>query len=94
MPRTSALRIAVLTDANFTDKGWGESSLHAAQFIQQNTIISPRSALGRSDDRNAIILFSTSVGLFLANSTNASGELASILLRKPISLLSYGSRVA
>jgi len=36
MPRTSALRIAVLTDANFTDKGGGESSLHAAQFIQQN----------------------------------------------------------
>lgn len=35
MPRKSALRIAVLTDANFTDKGWGESSLHAAQFIQQ-----------------------------------------------------------
>ena len=35
MPRISALRIAVLTDVNFTDKERGESSLHAAQLIQQ-----------------------------------------------------------
>lgn len=35
MPRTSALRVAVLTDVNFTDRARGESSLHAAQLIQQ-----------------------------------------------------------
>jgi hypothetical protein len=49
MPRTSALRIAVLTDVNFTDKGWGESSLRAAQFIQQilnNFLVGPE-GLGR-----------------------------------------------
>jgi hypothetical protein len=34
-----------------------------------------------------------SVGLFLANSINASADFAFILLRKLISLLSYGSRV-
>lgn len=88
MPRTSALRIAVLTDANFSDKGWGESRLHGAQFIQQKKIISPRSALVRSDDKNVIILFSASAGLLFAKSTKASGDLASILFRKPISLLS------
>jgi basic membrane protein A len=31
----STLRLAVLTDANFSDKGWGESSLKAAKFIEQ-----------------------------------------------------------
>lgn len=46
------------------------------------------------NDRNAIILFSAGAGLFLANSTKVSGDLASILSRKPISLLSYGSRIA
>jgi basic membrane protein A len=30
----SELRIAVVTDALFTDKGWGESSLNAAKFIE------------------------------------------------------------
>jgi len=30
----SALRIAVVTDALFSDKGWGESSLNAAKFIE------------------------------------------------------------
>jgi basic membrane protein A len=33
-PRSS-LRIAVITDANFSDKGWGESSLDAARYIEQ-----------------------------------------------------------
>ena len=28
-------KIAVLTDANFSDNGWGESSLQAARYIQQ-----------------------------------------------------------
>jgi basic membrane protein A and related proteins len=32
----SNLRIAVITDANFSDNGWGESSLNAAHYIQQN----------------------------------------------------------
>ncbi len=31
----SDLRIAVITDANFSDKGWGESSLNAAHYIEQ-----------------------------------------------------------
>lgn len=31
----SVMKIAVVTDANFSDKGWGESSLHAARFIDQ-----------------------------------------------------------
>ena len=31
----SSLRLAVLTDANFSDKGWGESSLRAAKYIEQ-----------------------------------------------------------
>lgn len=31
----SNLRIAILTDANFSDKSWGESSLNAARYIQQ-----------------------------------------------------------
>jgi basic membrane protein A len=30
----SELRIAVVTDALFSDKGWGESSLNAAKFIE------------------------------------------------------------
>jgi basic membrane protein A len=30
----STLRIAVVTDALFSDKGWGESSLNAARFIE------------------------------------------------------------
>jgi basic membrane protein A and related proteins len=33
-PRSS-LRIAMSTDANFSDKGWGESSLNAARYIEQ-----------------------------------------------------------
>lgn len=31
----SNLRIALITDANFSDKGWGESSLDAAHYIEQ-----------------------------------------------------------
>jgi basic membrane protein A and related proteins len=31
----SSLRIAIITDANFSDKGWGESSLNAARYIEQ-----------------------------------------------------------
>lgn len=31
----SAMTIAVVTDANFSDKGWGESSRDAASFIDQ-----------------------------------------------------------
>ncbi|HEU4824761.1 MAG TPA: BMP family protein [Nitrososphaeraceae archaeon] len=31
----SNLRIAIITDANFSDKGWGESSLNAARYIEQ-----------------------------------------------------------
>ena len=31
----SNLRIAVITDANFSDRGWGESSLNAARYIEQ-----------------------------------------------------------
>lgn len=31
----SVLKVAVVTDANFADKGWGESSLKAAKFIEQ-----------------------------------------------------------
>jgi basic membrane protein A and related proteins len=31
----SNLRIAIITDANFSDKGWGESSLNAASYIEQ-----------------------------------------------------------
>jgi basic membrane protein A len=31
----SNLRIAVITDANFSDKGWGESSLDAGRYIGQ-----------------------------------------------------------
>jgi basic membrane protein A len=31
----SNLRIALITDANFSDKGWGESSLNAAHYIEQ-----------------------------------------------------------
>lgn len=31
----SNLRIAIVTDANFSDKSWGESSLNAARYIQQ-----------------------------------------------------------
>jgi basic membrane protein A len=31
----SNLSIAVVTDANFSDKGWGESSLNAARYIEQ-----------------------------------------------------------
>jgi basic membrane protein A len=31
----SSLRIAMITDANFSDKGWGESSLNAARYIEQ-----------------------------------------------------------
>src|SRR5213593_4278047 len=30
----STLRIAVVTDALFSDEGWGESSLNAAKFIE------------------------------------------------------------
>jgi basic membrane protein A and related proteins len=31
----SNLRIAIITDANFSDKGWGESSLNAARYRDQ-----------------------------------------------------------
>jgi len=31
----SNLRIAIITDANFSDRGWGESSLNAARYIEQ-----------------------------------------------------------
>jgi basic membrane protein A and related proteins len=31
----SNLRVAIITDANFSDKGWGESSLNAASYIEQ-----------------------------------------------------------
>src|SRR5215210_3017624 len=31
----SNLRTAIITDANFSDKGWGESSLNAARYIEQ-----------------------------------------------------------
>ena len=31
----SNLRIAIITDANFSDKGWGESSLNAVRYIEQ-----------------------------------------------------------
>ena len=31
----SNLRVAILTDANFSDQGWGESSLNAARYIEQ-----------------------------------------------------------
>ena len=31
----SNLSIAVITDANFSDKGWGESSLNAAHYIER-----------------------------------------------------------
>jgi basic membrane protein A len=31
----SNLRIAIITDANFSDNGWGESSLNAARYIEQ-----------------------------------------------------------
>lgn len=31
----SSLRIAVVTDALFSDRGWGESSLRAAEFIEK-----------------------------------------------------------
>jgi basic membrane protein A len=31
----SNLRIAIITDANFSDKGWGESSLNAGRYIEQ-----------------------------------------------------------
>jgi basic membrane protein A len=31
----SNVRIAIITDANFSDKGWGESSLSAARYIEQ-----------------------------------------------------------
>jgi basic membrane protein A len=34
MVQKSSLRVAVLTDALFNDHGWGESSLMAAQFIE------------------------------------------------------------
>ena len=77
MPRISALRIAVLTDANFSGKDGESQAFMLPSSFSKNTIISPLSALARSDDRNAIILFSASVDLFLANLTNAS-----ILLRK------------
>ena len=56
------------------------SSKSLAAFTQLFIVpaeISPRSALARSEDRNAIILFSVSTGLFFANSTNASGDSAS-----------------
>jgi hypothetical protein len=49
------------------------------------------SALGRSDDRKGIILFSANEGLSFANLTQSLGDFASTLFRKPISLLSYGS---
>ena len=31
----SDLKIAIITDANFSDKGWGESSLNAVRYIEQ-----------------------------------------------------------
>jgi basic membrane protein A len=31
----SNLKVAIITDANFSDKGWGESSLNAANYIEQ-----------------------------------------------------------
>ena len=31
----SNLRVAIITDANFSDQGWGESSLNAARYIEQ-----------------------------------------------------------
>jgi basic membrane protein A and related proteins len=36
----SSLRIAIITDANFSDRGWGESSLNAARYIEQKYNIS------------------------------------------------------
>jgi hypothetical protein len=49
--------------------------------------ISPLLALARSDDRNIIILFSETIGLFLANPIIAVGDFASVLFRNAISLL-------
>jgi basic membrane protein A and related proteins len=31
----SNLKVAIVTDANFSDKGWGESSLNAANYVEQ-----------------------------------------------------------
>jgi hypothetical protein len=56
----------------------------SANEIFQPVFLSSRCALVRSDDRNAIILFSTNAGLLFANSVKASGEAASIFFRKPI----------
>ena len=46
-----------------------------------NGYISPWSALAHSDDRNAIIFFPASKGLFLSNSTKLSGDTAFIFFK-------------
>jgi hypothetical protein len=88
MPRTSALRIAFLPMQTLPTRDGESHAFMVPSSFSKNTIISPRSALARSDDKNVIILFSASAGLLFAKSTKASGDLASLLFRKPISLLS------
>jgi hypothetical protein len=64
------------------------------QLVEVPAEISPRSALARSDDRKVIILFSVRAGLFLQIQQMHLEILHPSSLEKPISLLSYGSRLA
>lgn len=58
----SVLRIAVLTDANFTDKGWGESSLRAAQYIEQkyNTSVATEDNVAIPDIETTLVRYADS----------------------------------
>ncbi|MEW6604598.1 MAG: BMP family protein [Thermoproteota archaeon] len=58
----SILRIAVLTDANFTDKGWGESCLKAAQYIEQkyNTSVATEDNVAIPDIETTLVRYADS----------------------------------
>jgi len=59
----STMKIAVVTDANFSDKGWGESSLNAARYIQQkysNFTVSTEDNVAITDIENTLEKYANS----------------------------------
>jgi basic membrane protein A len=58
----SELKIAVLTDANFSDEGWGESSLQAARYIEQkyNTSVATEDNVAIPDIETTLVRYADS----------------------------------
>ncbi len=63
-PRTQPRRLRFLPMQTVPTRDGESQAFMLPSSFSKNTIISPRSAPARSDDKKAIILFSTSTGLF------------------------------